>query len=76
MLRSRGLVDDAGLTELGRDLRRQIEAITDERAIEPYDAALTDEEQALVLETLTPAARAVQDADVLPFPNPMGLPRL
>lgn len=76
VLRSRGLVDDEGLTELGRDLRRQIEAITDERAIEPYDAALTDEEQALVLETLTPAAKAVQDADVLPFPNPMGLPRL
>ena len=76
ILRSRGLIDGTALTDLGADLRRQIEAITDERALEPYDAALTREEQAIVLDALTPAAVAVQDADIVPFPNPMGLPRL
>lgn len=76
VLRDRGLVEGTGLTELGADLRHQIEAITDERAIDPYDAALTAEEQTALLEALTPPAVAVQESDVLPFPNPMGLPRL
>lgn len=76
VLRARGLVEGTTLTELGATLRQQIEAITDERAIEPYDLALDADEQATLMDVLTPVAIAIQEADVLPFPNPMGLPRL
>lgn len=72
----RGLLDGDALTDLGAELRRQIEAITDERAIEPYAHALSPAEQATLLEALWPVAAAVQESGVLPFPNPMGLPRL
>ncbi|MEM7286002.1 MAG: hypothetical protein AAF480_06590 [Actinomycetota bacterium] len=76
VLRSRGLVQDEELTDLGAELRAQIEAITDERAIEPYDAALAATEQSELLDALTPLALAIQRSDVIPFPNPMGLPEL
>ncbi|MGI9623699.1 MAG: SCO6745 family protein [Acidimicrobiales bacterium] len=73
-LQERGLIDGPVLTEAGRELRARIEATTDERANEPYSTALSEPDLAGLMESLTPLAAAVQTADVIPFPNPMGLP--
>ena len=76
VLVSRGLIEGTTLTELGADLRDQIEAITDERAAEPFNEALDEDDLARLDAVLTPLAEAVQASGVIPFPNPMGLPQL
>ena len=76
ILVSRGLIEGTRLTELGADLRDQIEAITDERAAEPFNEALDEDDLARLDAVLTPLAGAVQASGVIPFPNPMGLPQL
>ena len=76
VLVSRGLIEGTTLTELGADLRDQIEAITDERAAEPFNEALDEDDLARLDAVLTPLAEAVQASGVIPFPNPMGLPEL
>ena len=83
-LAGRGLLDidddidegagTARLTLEGATLRAVIEDQTDQAAAQPYRDGLTDAGLELLL-TLAPAAgRAVTDAGVLIFPNPMGLP--
>ena len=54
-------------------LREKLERRTDELAVVPY-SALTDDQQARLLEVLAPAATAIVESDVIPFPNPIGLP--
>ena len=76
ILVSRGLIEGTTLTELGADLRDQIEAITDERAAESFNEALDEDDLARLDAVLTPLAEAVQASGVIPFPNPMGLPDL
>ena len=61
-----------GVTPDGRALRASIEAATDARAAEPFGGVDTD----AVLRALDPVARAIAAADEIPFPNPMGLPKI
>ncbi|MEV4512226.1 MarR family winged helix-turn-helix transcriptional regulator [Dactylosporangium sp. NPDC049525] len=63
-LRGRGLVDaDGGFTVAGRELREQIEALTDELAAPAYEVLSTDELAELIaeLEPIAAAAQAVDD---------------
>lgn len=76
VLVERDVINGTTLTEFGADLRDQIEAITDERAAEPFNIALDEDDLAHVDAALTPLAEAVQASGVIPFPNPMGLPEL
>jgi uncharacterized protein YceH (UPF0502 family) len=73
-LQRRGLLDADGLTDTGRRLRTQVEALTDSLALTPLIAALGEQAAEQLIELLTPAAQAVAASGVLPFPNPMGLP--
>ncbi|GAA0583871.1 SCO6745 family protein [Actinomadura livida] len=70
-LAERGLLADGEATEEGKALRARIERLTDELAAPPYD--VLDAPEALH-EALVPAAMAL--ANEMPFPNPIGLPRL
>ncbi|MFE6689814.1 hypothetical protein ACFVFQ_25470 [Streptomyces sp. NPDC057743] len=74
-LRARNLVDAHGdATALGHSERTRIEEDTDRlaaRLLRPLPPAESDH----LLELLTPIARRVLAADLLPFPNPIGLPR-
>ncbi|MFF4952074.1 SCO6745 family protein [Streptomyces chattanoogensis] len=73
-LRSRGLVDERGdATDRGRRERTRIEAETD-RLTEPLLRPLTGPETDRLLEGLEGVVRRILAADVLPFPNPIGLP--
>jgi hypothetical protein len=72
-LRDRGLLDpDAALTTAGLALRHRVETETDRLAAEPYDA-LGDAVRERLVADLAPLVRAVVDAGLLPYPNPMGL---
>ncbi|MGP4027664.1 SCO6745 family protein [Actinomadura sp. 3N407] len=70
-LAGRGLLEQGEATDEGRGLRARIERRTDELAASPY--RVLDEPEALY-ESLVPAAKAL--ADEMPFPNPIGLPRV
>jgi hypothetical protein len=73
-LERRGLVAAGFATDAGQQLHEQIERTTDELAAVPFEDSNT-----LALATLNlglgDIAAQVVSADVLPFPNPMGLPR-
>ncbi|HEV2634708.1 MAG TPA: MarR family transcriptional regulator [Actinocrinis sp.] len=63
-LRERGLVDaDGGFTEIGRQTRERIEALTDELAAPAYDVLSADELDELIA-GLEPIAAAVEIANV------------
>ncbi|MFF4603284.1 hypothetical protein ACFY12_11115 [Streptomyces sp. NPDC001339] len=75
-LRARGLVDAQGAaTVRGRQERDRIERATDRLAARLLHALPEAETEAL-LRSLEPVARRVLASDVLPFPNPIGLPHL
>ncbi|WP_411121772.1 SCO6745 family protein [Streptomyces sp. x-19] len=73
-LRGRDLLDVHGnATAHGQDERTRIEAETDRlaaRLLRPLSPAAADH----LLELLHPVVRRILAADVLPFPNPIGLP--
>jgi hypothetical protein len=74
-LASRGLLHtDGRATDAGRTLHGAVEEQTDRLAAPPYaelsDGALTD-----LYGALRACAREVTASGVLPFPNPIGLPR-
>jgi hypothetical protein len=74
-LASRGLLDvDDTLTDAGRDLKRRIEHITDERALSALDS-LTDGEVETLFRCLTPITRKVVSGGDVPAATPMGLNR-
>jgi len=74
-LAERGLVaDDGTATDAGRTLHADIERRTDELAAAPWADVDLDQLEALVT-TLARLAGRVAMADVIRFPNPMGLPR-
>ncbi len=74
-LATRGIVDQAGkLTKRGRSLKARIESQTDRLAAAPYQV-LGDDEQQRLLSCGARLADLVARAGLLPFPNPMGLPR-
>jgi len=66
-------LDAGGITPSGRDLRRSVEGLTDQLASEPL-RTLTAGEQVVLAAGLRRVAAAVVDQEVIPFPNPMGLP--
>ncbi|MBW5422503.1 hypothetical protein GKQ77_13165 [Streptomyces sp. BG9H] len=74
-LRGRGLIDPAGrVTDRGMTERELIEDDTDrltDRLLRPLPAPVLDN----LLATLHPASRAVQNSGIVPYPNPIGLPR-
>jgi hypothetical protein len=75
-LAERGLLGPDGVaTPAGQDLRHRIESMTDELAA-PAFAALADDELAVLYRALWGCAALIQSSGLLPFPNPMGLPRL
>lgn len=70
-LAERGLLAQGQATEEGRAFRARIERRTDELAAPPYGVL---DEPGPLYESLVPAAKAM--ADEMPFPNPIGLPRV
>lgn len=74
-LAERGLVVDGQLTEGGRALSDRIEATTDRLASAPWTAIGADATDRFD-ELIAPLAQRVADAEVLNYPNPMGLPSL
>ncbi len=72
-LNRRGLLDGDALTDAGRRLRAEIEAVTDSLALAPLTSTLGARGTEQLIDVLTPAARDVAASGVLPFPNPMGL---
>jgi hypothetical protein len=72
-LAARGLVEGGTATAAGRALKARVEERTDALAAPPY-RALADPKA--LHDRLVPAARAVADAGEMPFPNPIGLPRV
>ncbi|MGW1407081.1 SCO6745 family protein [Streptomyces sp. NPDC002403] len=74
-LRSRGLIDaESGITPRGNRERELVEDTTDRlaaRLLRPLAESAADE----LLAALELPARQVLGAELLPFPNPIGLPR-
>jgi hypothetical protein len=74
-LASRGLVDRDGVaTAVGQEEHAAVEAATDRAAARPLAASSRDE-VATVIGTLAPVAQRIAATGLVPFPNPMGLPR-
>ncbi|MFI9076416.1 hypothetical protein ACIGW8_07910 [Streptomyces sioyaensis] len=75
-LRARDLVDARGdATEYGRTERERIEAATDRLAGRLLHS-LPEAQTEAMLHSLEPVVRRILAAEVLPFPNPIGLPHL
>ncbi len=74
-LAASGLVHaDGRVTDAGRTLHGRVEELTDELA-EPAYAALSDQALEDLLGVLGVCAAHVAASGLVPFPNPMGLPR-
>ena len=72
---SRGLIHaDGRATDAGRTMHAAVEEQTDRLAEQPY-ADLGDASVAELFRALSACARDVVASGVMPFPNPMGLPR-
>ena len=72
-LAGRGWLDERGrATATGLEVHRDVETRTDRLAAQPW-TALGEADQARLSDLLTPLAAAA--ATVVPYPNPMGLPR-
>jgi hypothetical protein len=65
---------DGRVTDAGRTLHGRVEELTDELA-EPAYAALSDQALEELLGVLGACAADVAASGLVPFPNPMGLPR-
>lgn len=80
-LEARGLVrmgDEpsvAALTDQGEALRAAIEAATDLAAAQPYRDGLTPAGVELLITLSRRVAAPIASSGLLPFPNPIGLPR-
>jgi hypothetical protein len=74
-LASRGLLHtDGRATDAGRTLHGEVEELTDELA-EPATAGLSDQALEELHGVLAACAADVAGSGIVPFPNPMGLPR-
>jgi hypothetical protein len=74
-LRERRLLDtNARLTAAGRKLRASVEAATERLAAAPAEA-LGDDGVDQLEAALVPLGRRLVDEDVIPVPNPIGVPR-
>ncbi len=75
LVRRGWLSDDGRATSLGHEVRQSVESVTERLAEQPLEV-LTDSEVAALHSALVACARQIQDSDLYPFPNPMGLPPL
>ncbi len=66
------MTHEGELTDDGRELKRDLEARTDEIALSAYQS-LDDDELARLTAALTPLARAVVASGDIPNVTPMGL---
>ena len=74
-LRTRGLLDEHGaLTVAGERLREQVEQRTDDLAAQPWQR-LGETRTAEFERLMTTIIGPLLASDLVPFPNPMGLPR-
>ncbi len=74
-LAARGLLDRTGAaTAVGRELHDEVETATDRAAARPL-RVLSRQDVAEVTATLAPVAQRIAATGLVPFPNPMGLPR-
>jgi hypothetical protein len=74
-LADRGLVDRTGVaTAAGAALHADVEGATDGAAAGPL-AVLTPEERSATISALSGIAQRIAATGLVPFPNPMGLPR-
>jgi hypothetical protein len=72
LARRRWLTDDGRPTAEGQATHQAVESRTDRLAAQPW-TALSPTEQSRLAQLLTPLAQAA--AEVIPYPNAMGLPR-
>lgn len=72
-LEVRQLIDGHSLTAAGQELVARVEALTDELAEMPLRSSGIDLDN--LIDALTPIALEITESGILPFPNPMGLPR-
>lgn len=73
-IRSRGWLDDGNhLTESGSAFHDELERATDTLAAE-LTACLSEEDRSDLLASLSAVARRIAAADLIPYPNPIGLP--
>jgi hypothetical protein len=74
-LADRGLVDRAGIaTAVGEEEHAKVEAVTNRTAARPL-AVLRRAELEATIRVLAPVAQRIAATGLVPFPNPMGLPR-
>lgn len=74
-LAARGLLHaDGRATDAGRTLHGEVEELTDDLA-EPATAGLSDQALAELHGVLSACAAEVASSGLVPFPNPMGVPR-
>jgi hypothetical protein len=74
-LADRGLVDRTGVaTAAGADLHGAVEGATDRAAARPL-AVLTPQERSATISALSGLAQRIAATGLVPFPNPIGLPR-
>jgi hypothetical protein len=72
----RGLTDTVGgVTDAGLAVHRSVERVTD-RLAEGAFAPMSDDAVNALYDDVSPCGRAIQGSSLLPFPNPMGLPRI
>lgn len=75
-LRDRSLIDEQGAaTPSGIAARDAVEAQTDALALRPYES-LGDHGVGRLVTCLEPLVQALVDAGALPYPNPVGVPRV
>jgi hypothetical protein len=70
----KSLIDNNGVTARGAALRASVERTTDELAAERF-MSLPADQRAEMLTALATPANEIADSGLIPFPNPMGLPR-
>ncbi len=82
-LQARGLVThkaDWQMTEFGREMRRNIETMTNQLATQPFhlladtSGGTPSQSIARLVAILDPLARVVAESGTIRYPNPMGLP--
>jgi hypothetical protein len=74
-LQRRGVLDAAGgLTEEGRELRNDVESMTDRLAADPWEA-LDEASREPLFATLRGLALLLENKDGIRYPNPIGVPR-
>ena len=71
-LQARKLLEGTALTSDGFEIMQSIEALTDTLTVTPADPSLGF---GPLIDRLTPIANEITESGVLPFPNPMGLPK-